>query len=157
MRGTRLLLPLLLALFVMALLPALASAAPESSEAKLSGGWRGLATHYYPGAMERVVRVRARQGYTVQPARENYREYGGVFGYVAVPNCALIGKVITACVNGRCERVQVMDCSQTWDWWRHTLGGKRAWVEFSFKSAKALGVSSVGRFPVTVYGLYYSR
>jgi hypothetical protein len=102
----------------------------------------GWAKHYSPGVMERVRTVRAHQGVRIRT---------DVAGYAAAPDCAQIGRVVVASINGGpLERYQVLDCSHPRDRARHVREGLV--IEVDYRSAVRNGFARQGKARAVVYG-----
>lgn len=102
---------------------------------------QGIALYYSSGVMERVLRVRARQGYHVRY---------DVAGYTASVNCGDIGRIVYISVSGGpYRRYQVMDCSQPYHRSAHIARGIVA--ELDWHSAVREGYSRDGRASAVVY------
>lgn len=127
------------------LLALLTPALVAAQEAPTARQGVGVGTSYSKGAMERVVQIRARQGYAMR----------WDLPHIALPDCRLIGRLawVRAKATARAAwsaltRVQVADCSQDDDWGWHTLWGRRVWTEFDHGLAARWKLP--GRFIVEV-------
>jgi hypothetical protein len=99
----------------------------------------GIAKYYSPGMMRTVANNRG------------MKLRSDVHGYAAVQLCSMIGRVITASINGhKVERYQVLDCSAPEDVGRHRAQGLI--IEVDYASAKRNGFLRQGKAPAKVWG-----
>lgn len=108
-----------------------------------TGGVReGKATHYSPGLMERVAKVR-------------HIDLGGTTGFATYPSCGALGKVLYVSVQDPRDKhwspwhtKRVVDCSRPRDYRRHVNEGL---VELSYRDAVKYGYVDEGRTRVRFY------
>ena len=97
--------------------------------------------HYSPGTMQRVLRVRLRQGYHIP---------SNVDGYVSRPECSTIGQVVYLKIKGYSKvfRLAQVDCSQYRDKARHLAMNI---VEVGWPIAKESGLYRDGHSTGTLW------
>ncbi|MFL5735695.1 MAG: hypothetical protein ACJ78Q_21260 [Chloroflexia bacterium] len=98
----------------------------------------GIAKFYSQGVFQQVA------------ARRNIPMRRDVHGYAAVPNCARIGQVVWARLNGGpIERYHILDCSSPKDLPNHRREGLV--IEVDFESARRNGFTREGHTQAVVY------
>lgn len=97
----------------------------------------GIAKHYSPGTMERVVQIRHLR---VPPAATSI---------VSTPDCSLIGRSFWISVRGHREWAFQADCSAPRDRERHLREGLV--VEVDYRTAVRDGIVYDGKGPATVW------
>lgn len=97
----------------------------------------GIAKHYTPGLMLRVMHNRGMEW----PS--------GVTGLASRVNCSTIGQIFSARINGHYERLLQVDCSQYRDAPRHRKEGLI--VEVDYSTAVRDGIARRGMGPAVVW------